>query len=188
MRISSPISLADTLRIPDGRPVSEPRMIDHSALPIPPRRTISKQSFGSDTGLLEKDREDNGSLQPQSLATVQPVLRAINRTSAVPSESEVTPRTGGIQHRATLQRQDTDDFGTPVLGYDQWKNGDKSWDSGVDDGEGVMEKLDFDQRKSSRGEDGISTRGSITQMAALGRTREWRKVHSGVILKRVALI
>jgi hypothetical protein len=188
LRISSPISLADTLQIPEESSISEPSTNKHSALPIPPRRTISKQSFASDTGLLDQDRGDIGLLQPQSPETVQPALRAINRTSTVPSENdEVTPRTANLQHRATLHRQDTDDFGTSVLSYDQWKNVDKSWDSGVDESEDVMEELDFDERKSSHGEDGISSRGSHAQMAALGRTRGWRKVSSGASSNKVSL-
>jgi hypothetical protein len=189
LRISSPISLADTLQIPEESSISEPSTNKHSALPIPPRRTISKQSFASDTGLLDQDRGDLGLLQPQSPETVQPALRAINRTSTVPSENdEVTPRTANLQHRATLHRQDTDDFVTPVLGYDQWKNVDKSWDSGVDGSEDAMEKLDFDRRKSTMGEDGISVRASHAQMAALGRTRGWRRVSSRVFFLKHCLI
>lgn len=182
-RISSSIGLtpgyiADTIQKPSASKLS---IIEHSISTSEPHRTLSKQSFASDTGLLDQDRMEAPSPQRQSPGTIQPFLRAVNRTSAIPSENdEIASHTGRLQHRATLHRQDTDNLATPVLSYDQQQVGNKSWDSGFDEGEDAKERLDLGHcRKSLRGEGSASVKGRHTQMDALGRTRGWRRVSCG---------
>lgn len=181
-RISAPITVT-TEAVEDFTYDSGISTLEHpfirSTSPLVPHRSISKQSFASDTGLLEHEREETTLPHRQLLQKTQSALRAVNRTSATSFDNEeIASRASRLQQRATLQRQGTDDLLPPALGYDR-QSGDDSWNSAYDMGKGRTEKVDLHQHwEPSQEEHATSVRDSHAQIAALVTKRGWRRVKS----------
>lgn len=156
-------------------------MLEHpfirSLSPLVPHRSISKQSFSSDTGLLEREREATTLPHRQLLQKTEYALRVVNRTSATLSDNgEIASRASRLQQRVILQRQGTDDLIPPALGYDR-QSGDDSWDSAYDMGKDGTEKVDPHQDwEPSQEEHAKSVSDSHAQIAALVTKRGWRRV------------
>ncbi|GHJ85629.1 hypothetical protein NliqN6_2031 [Naganishia liquefaciens] len=159
-----------------GTPALEHQFIYRSASPLMPHRTVSKQSFASDKDLLDHVREETNAPHRRSLQRIQPVLRAINRTSAISyHHDENTSRASHLQQRAVLHRQGTDDLLAYALEYDR-QSGNDYCDSAYDTGKDVMKKADLNQSwEPLREEDGTSVGNHHAQISSLATKHGWRR-------------